>query len=88
MGIPAQFDNPRFPAAMDLLVETGRRRGVAAVFMTAGRQDAIPWIDRRFRAVCPGSDVMTIVNTPRARRRQVEEHVDSQRKPGASGLAR
>jgi 2-dehydro-3-deoxyglucarate aldolase/4-hydroxy-2-oxoheptanedioate aldolase len=85
MGIPAQFDNPRFLAAMDLLVQTSARHGVAAGFLTAGPEDAIRWIDKGFRAISLGSDVMTIVNTLRAHKDQVVDHL-AQRKPG-TGIA-
>jgi 2-dehydro-3-deoxyglucarate aldolase/4-hydroxy-2-oxoheptanedioate aldolase len=87
MGIPAQFDNPRFLEAMSLLVETSTRHGVAAGFMTAGPEDAIKWIDQGFRAISLGSDVMTIVNTLSAHKAQVLRHMD-QRKPGTATFAR
>jgi 2-keto-3-deoxy-L-rhamnonate aldolase RhmA len=86
MGIPAQFDNPRFLAAMDLLVQTSARHGVAAGFLTAGPEDAIRWIDKGFRAISLGSDVMTIVNTLRAHKAQVVDHL-AQRKPGTGTAA-
>ena len=42
MGIPAQFADPRFDAAMRRVAEVGRRHGKAAGFMAT---DAA-WIER------------------------------------------
>lgn len=77
MGIPAQFDDPRFLAAMDKLVETSRKYGKAAGFMTASPEDAIHWIGKGFRAISLGSDVMTIMNTVRSNHRKVLEHLQA-----------
>jgi 2-keto-3-deoxy-L-rhamnonate aldolase RhmA len=81
MGIPAQFDNPRFQAAMDKLVEVSRKYGKAAGFMTAGPEDAIHWIGRGFRAISLGSDVLTIMNTVRSNHRKVLDHLSGAAKP-------
>ncbi len=42
LGVPAQFDNPRFDAAMRRVAEVARRHGKAAGFMATDRA----WIDR------------------------------------------
>ena len=42
LGIPAQFDDPRFDAAMSRVAEVARRHGKAAGFMAT---DAA-WIER------------------------------------------
>ncbi len=42
LGIPAQFDDPRFDAAMRKVAEVARRHGKAAGFMATDRA----WIDR------------------------------------------
>jgi 2-dehydro-3-deoxyglucarate aldolase/4-hydroxy-2-oxoheptanedioate aldolase len=55
MGIPAQFDHPRFLAAMDAIVATSRKYGVAAGFMVATPQEAIHWIGEGFHAISLGS---------------------------------
>ncbi len=57
MGIPAQFDHPRFLAAMDSLVATCRRHGVAPGFLPPTAESAVYWIQKGFRAISLGSDI-------------------------------
>ena len=57
LGIPAQFDHPRFLEAMAALVASCRRHGVAAGFLPASAEDTVRWIHEGFRAISLGSDV-------------------------------
>jgi 2-keto-3-deoxy-L-rhamnonate aldolase RhmA len=57
MGIPAQFDHPRFLQAMDDLVAACRRYGVAPGFLPATSQSAAHWISKGFRMISLGSDI-------------------------------
>lgn len=57
LGIPAQFDHPRFLEAMDLLVATCRKHGKAAGFLPANPADTQHWLAKGFRAISIGSDV-------------------------------
>jgi 2-keto-3-deoxy-L-rhamnonate aldolase RhmA len=57
MGIPAQFDHPRFLDAMDALVVSCRRHHVAPGFLPATPEAALHWIDKGFRALSLGSDI-------------------------------
>ena len=57
MGIPAQFDHPRFLAAMDSLVSVCRRHGVAPGFLPPTAESAAHWIHKGFRAISLGSDI-------------------------------
>lgn len=57
MGIPAQFEHPRFLAAMDALVASCRRYGVAPGFLPPSPEAAIHWIRKGFRAISLGSDI-------------------------------
>jgi 2-keto-3-deoxy-L-rhamnonate aldolase RhmA len=57
MGIPAQFDHPRFLAAMDALVTTCRKHGVAPGFLPPTAEAATHWIDKGFRMISLGSDI-------------------------------
>lgn len=57
MGIPAQFDHPRFLAAMDQLLDACRRHGVAPGFLPANPSDTVHWIQKGFRAISLGSDI-------------------------------
>jgi 2-dehydro-3-deoxyglucarate aldolase/4-hydroxy-2-oxoheptanedioate aldolase len=57
MGIPAQFDHPRFLAAMDSLVSACRRHGVAPGFLPANANAALRWIEKGFLVLSLGSDI-------------------------------
>ena len=57
LGIPAQFDHPRFLEAMAALVASCRRHGVTAGFLPASAQDTVRWIHQGFHAICLGTDV-------------------------------
>ena len=57
MGIPAQFDHPRFLDMMDALVASCRKHGVAPGFLPPTAEAAAHWIDKGFRAISLGSDI-------------------------------
>jgi 2-dehydro-3-deoxyglucarate aldolase/4-hydroxy-2-oxoheptanedioate aldolase len=57
MGIPAQFDHPRLLAAMDALVDSCQKFGVAPGFLPPTAESAVHWIDKGFRAISLGSDI-------------------------------
>ncbi len=57
MGIPAQFDHPRLMQAMDDLVETCKRHGVAPGFLPPTQESAAHWISKGFRMISLGSDI-------------------------------
>jgi 2-dehydro-3-deoxyglucarate aldolase/4-hydroxy-2-oxoheptanedioate aldolase len=57
MGIPAEFDHPRFLGAMDTLLETCRRHNVAAGFLPATPEDTARWIGKGLRAISLASDI-------------------------------
>ena len=76
MGIPAQFDHPRFLAAMDALVVSCRRYGVAPGFLPPTPESAAHWIDKGFRAISLGSDIGVFLDGVRRFRAQVERRGD------------
>src|SRR5580704_13101932 len=57
MGIPAQFEHPRFLAAMDELVSVCKRYGVAAGFLPSSPELGVHWITKGFRVISLGSDI-------------------------------
>ncbi|MDQ6706627.1 MAG: aldolase/citrate lyase family protein, partial [Acidobacteriota bacterium] len=73
MGIPAQFDHPRFLGAMDALLEGCRRHGVAPGFLPPSPEQTVRWVRKGFRAISLGSDIGVFVGAVRAFRREVEE---------------
>ncbi len=72
MGIPAQFEHPRFLAAMESLVAACRRYGVAPGFLPATPELARHWIGKGFRVISLGSDVGVLLTSMRRFRAEVE----------------
>jgi len=73
MGIPAQFDHPRFLAAMDALVASCQKFGVAPGFLPPTPESAVHWIDKGFRAISLGSDIGVFLDGVRKFRAHVLE---------------
>lgn len=57
MGIPAQFEHPKFLEAMDRLTAGCAARGIAAGFLPPSPESAAHWIRKGFRAISLGSDI-------------------------------
>jgi 2-keto-3-deoxy-L-rhamnonate aldolase RhmA len=62
MGIPAQFDHPKFLAAMDALIQTCTRHDVAPGFLPATTADALHWIRKGFRMISLNTDIGVFIN--------------------------
>ena len=62
MGIPAQFDHPRFQAAIDRVAEVAARRGKAAGVNQDDVESAKRWIDRGYRAIAYSGDLRLLAN--------------------------
>lgn len=75
MGIPAQFDHPRFLDAMDSLVSTCRRHKVAPGFLPPTAESAVHWIQKGFRAISLGSDIGVFLDALRGFRASVSGSV-------------
>jgi 2-dehydro-3-deoxyglucarate aldolase/4-hydroxy-2-oxoheptanedioate aldolase len=75
MGIPAQFDHPRFLAAMDDLIAVCRRHGVAPGFLPPSPDSAVHWINQGFRAISLGSDIGVFLDGVRKFRAHVQSNV-------------
>ena len=73
MGIPAQFDHPRLLAAMDALVASCDRYGVAPGFLPPTPEWAAHWISKGFRAISLGSDIGVFLNGIRSFRAHVTQ---------------
>jgi 2-keto-3-deoxy-L-rhamnonate aldolase RhmA len=71
MGIPAQFEHPRFLEAMASLVDACRRHNVHAGFMPPTPAAAAHWIQQGFRAISLGSDVGVFMSAVKAFRESV-----------------
>ena len=57
LGIPGQFDHPRFRDAIDVVLEACQRHGKAPGFMTGNVQDGKALIDQGFRMLAYGGDL-------------------------------
>jgi 2-dehydro-3-deoxyglucarate aldolase/4-hydroxy-2-oxoheptanedioate aldolase len=66
MGIPAQFEHPRFLAAMDALVDACRRHYLAPGFLPPSPTAAAHWIRKGFRAISLGSDIGVFMSAVRS----------------------
>jgi 2-dehydro-3-deoxyglucarate aldolase/4-hydroxy-2-oxoheptanedioate aldolase len=66
MGIPAQFDNPQYLAAMRAIVEATRRHGKTAGFMATDEAWARDYLGHGFRMMAYGLD-STLYQTALAR---------------------
>lgn len=73
MGIPAQFEHPRFLAAMDALVAACRRHGVAPGFLPPTPESAVHWLRQGFRALSLGTDIGVFMTGVRAFRKAVAD---------------
>jgi 2-keto-3-deoxy-L-rhamnonate aldolase RhmA len=73
MGIPAQFDHPRFLTAMDALIASCARHGVAPGFLPPTPESATHWIDKGFRAVSLGSDIGVFLDGVRKFKAQITQ---------------
>lgn len=56
MGIPGEFDDPRFGDALDRVVETCKRHGLGAGIQPGNLEQAQAWIERGFDVISFGSD--------------------------------
>jgi 2-dehydro-3-deoxyglucarate aldolase/4-hydroxy-2-oxoheptanedioate aldolase len=73
MGIPAQFDHPRFLGAMDALIASCRKHGVAPGFLPPSAESAVHWIAKGFRAISVGSDIGIFLDGVRKFKAQVTQ---------------
>jgi 2-keto-3-deoxy-L-rhamnonate aldolase RhmA len=71
MGIPAQFDDPRFLGAMDALVAACAQYGLTPGFLPPTPESAVHWIGKGFRALSLGSDVGVFIQGLRSFKSQI-----------------
>jgi 2-keto-3-deoxy-L-rhamnonate aldolase RhmA len=66
-------DHPRFLAAMDALVSSCRRHGVAPGFLPPSPEAAVHWIAKGFRVISLGSDIGVFLDGIRKFRAHVSQ---------------
>jgi 2-dehydro-3-deoxyglucarate aldolase/4-hydroxy-2-oxoheptanedioate aldolase len=57
LGIPAQFEHPRFREAVTRVVDACERHGKTAGIMASDAGNAREWLDRGFRAIAYSGDL-------------------------------
>lgn len=57
MGIPGQFQSPRFHEAVNSVLEAARKHGKAAGYMASSVDDALRLLDLGFRAIAYSGDL-------------------------------
>jgi 2-keto-3-deoxy-L-rhamnonate aldolase RhmA len=62
MGIPAEFDNPKYLKAVDQVVATCRKYGKCAGFMPVDEQWALDYLAKGFRIMAYGMDILVLQN--------------------------
>jgi len=77
MGIPAQFDHPRFLEAMDALLAACSKHKVAAGFLPPTPQSAAYWNQKGFRAISLASDIGVFLDGIRKFKTYVEQNGES-----------
>jgi 2-dehydro-3-deoxyglucarate aldolase/4-hydroxy-2-oxoheptanedioate aldolase len=73
MGIPGQFDHPRFLAAMQRVVEVSDRHGIAPGIMQSDVASVRQWMARGFRAIAYSGDLWLMQDALRDGLRQLQE---------------
>ncbi len=76
MGIPAQFEHPRFLSAMDSLVDACRRFGVTPGFLPPNSLSAAHWVEKGFRAISLGSDIGVFISALKQFRSDMQAHIE------------
>jgi 2-keto-3-deoxy-L-rhamnonate aldolase RhmA len=66
IGIPTQFDHPRFVTAMQQLVAACQRHGVTPGFLPDTPESAVHWIQQGFRVISLSTDVSTFLSGVRS----------------------
>ena len=77
MGIPAQFEHPRFLGAMDALVAACQKHGIAPGFLPPSPESAVHWIEKGFRVLSLGSDIGVFLDGMRKFRTHVTQRGDA-----------
>jgi 2-keto-3-deoxy-L-rhamnonate aldolase RhmA len=80
MGIPAQFEHPRFLDVMDSLLNTAGRYGVACGFLPPNSQAASYWVRKGFRVISLGSDIGVFLYAVEQFRSEVQNTVEKAEK--------
>lgn len=65
LGIPAQFDHPRFKESVQIVLDACQKHGKTAGFMAGGVDDGTALLDQGFRMLACGGDLWLYQNAVR-----------------------
>lgn len=75
MGIPGQFEHPRFLDAVDRVIEACAKYGVAPGILPADVDTAIEWIRRGFRMIAYSTDIRLYMNAGREALQRIRREI-------------
>lgn len=75
LGIPGQYDHPKFLKALDKVLNACEKYGVALGFLPLDVPDALKMIDRGARCIAYSADVFLFAQALKADIQQIQEHL-------------
>jgi 2-keto-3-deoxy-L-rhamnonate aldolase RhmA len=75
LGIPGQFEHPRYTDAIKRVVDACNKHGKAPGFMPTTPDMAVDYIERGFRALAYGGDLWLYQNALRAGLKEIRERI-------------
>ena len=63
LEVPHDYENPKFKAAIDRVLEAGRKAGKPCGIYTSGAQDAIKYLKKGFKFIALSSDIKLLVSS-------------------------
>jgi 2-keto-3-deoxy-L-rhamnonate aldolase RhmA len=80
LGIPGQYDHPKFLKAFDKILNACDKYGVAPGYIPLNIEDAIMMLDKGIRCLAYSADVFLYSFALKEGMRQIKEHLDSGKK--------
>ncbi len=83
LGIPGQYDHPKFLRALDKILNACEKYGVAPGYIPITVEEAIAMIDKGFRCIAYSADVFLYSYALKEGMRQIKEYIDNGKKESA-----
>jgi len=80
LGIPGQYDHPKFLRALDKILNACEKYGVAPGYIPITVKEAIEMINKGFRCIAYSADVFLYSYALKDGMRQIKEYIDSGKK--------
>ena len=75
MGIPGEFNNPKFVAALDRIIQACRKAGKFTMIFTANQQAAIDYLNNGFDSVSYYMDAAFLIDGCRSKMNAVRDGI-------------